>query len=215
MKNICLFIVTMVIFFFQSCGKKMIYDPLNEVVLNKDVISAVIKRELKIDTNKLDIKLYFNNLDRNVDILDYLKHKEISNKSKVNYILALTEISNIDFESYDNFTLQISTSLPVIDISQNMLYMLVGTSIYNSKNWLGQNEHYFVFKRLKNNKLEYVCHFESLKKINTGPPLYIPEIRYVDSLKQNQNFHKIDSIIRKTSNTVPDSIKMKMGVRNN
>lgn len=214
MKKVILFYTTIVVLISQSCGIKFLFDPINEVNFNSKLVCDVILKELKIDTNGIVFNIYLNDTERNIDIIKHLEEMFDSTMPYKYYVLSSTVISHDNLVLNDSTTICVSTSLPIIDVSNDLLCILVGTSLYSAKNWLEYNEYYFTFKRLKNDRLAYLSHIRNLKHTNVGAPANLPDLNSIDSIKLHQKLNRIDTILKINQNKISDSLKLKMGIRN-
>ncbi len=80
---------------------------------------------------------------------------------------------------------------------------ITGLEVYN-----------IVFHADKNGKaLRYLSHTKQLKHIIVGPPSYLSDLSDVDSLSLKHKMMRIDSLIKHNLKSIPDSTKVKMGIK--
>ena len=215
MCKIILFASFICLFVLQTSCHKTFYDPISIVSERHEYLKSTIINKLNIDTSGTDVIFYTNTSDKNDDIMKYLF--ETKNYNTLNRYFTVASKESIIRIPQLSISMQqtciISLSLPVYDISQDQICVMVEVSSYSESNWTGKNYFYFVFDRINSkDKLKYVSHVNSGIQTNVGPPTYLPDLKDIDTSSLKNKMIRIDSLLKNTQNKIPDSLKIKMGI---
>lgn len=200
----------------QSCLPKHNCDYISLIDENDSYLRRSIITNLKIDSNLIDVFLFANSFDSNEAIIEYLNKKNNLKQSHIYYIVPSIKNIKSTFLIDKNNSAILNTSLPIYDIEQDKICLATQVSSYFAGNWKGTEEYFFIFEKLKKeNKIKYCNHIRSLKYYNVGPPTYLPDLMNIDTLDFNNKIRRIDSLSKNNLNKIPDSLKLKMGIKNN
>jgi hypothetical protein len=201
----------------SSCHKNF-YDPISIVNERHQYFESTIINKLNIDTSNTYVYFFSNTYERNEDIMKYLHESKSFGTNNRYFSVASKEsiIRSPELTISKQKACTISVSLPVYDFSQNQICVMAEISSFSENNWIGSSSFYFVFDKLDTkDKLNYVSHVKSSIQINVGPPTYLPDLKNLDTLELKNKMIRIDSILKNTQNKIPDSLKVKMGIRQN
>ncbi len=216
MCKIKLFASFICLLIMQSSCHKSFYDPIAVVSERHQYLKSIIINKLNIDTSGSDVFFYTNTCEINDDIMKYLHET----KSYGTYNRYFTVASKESIIRSPKLTINkqkactISVSLPVYDISQDQICVMVEILSFSESNWIGSNSFYFIFDRLgSKDKLKYVSHVNTGIQTNVGPPTYLPDLKDIDTSSLKNKIIRIDSLLKNTQNKIPDSLKIKMGIK--
>ncbi len=169
----------------------------------------------KFNLNRQDgVIIIPNSFDDNHEILEYLNSKNKKDSLSMYFIVASKKNINKNHDFDMSNSIVISTSIPVLETKQNKLYLTAKVSTYYANNWTGMEVYNIVFHADKNGKaLRYLSHTKQLKHIIVGPPSYLSDLSDVDSLSLKHKMMRIDSLIKHNLKSIPDSTKVKMGIK--
>lgn len=198
---------------FISCRQYYIYNPANLFVNKDEYVKNSILNNIKFADNCSNTYFFMNIENKNDEIVRFLNENNTGNTyytmSYINFIPEIT-YKPLDKEN----SVFISTSLPVYDCEKKLHCIMVSISIFSNNNWISLNEYYFTFDQINNkNIIKYKSHFKNVKDNNTGPPAYLKQLNYQDSIKNNLKIKFIDSIVKIQNNNIQDSLKLKMGIK--
>jgi len=213
-----LFVSFFCLLWVQTSCHKNFYDPITIIHDRHQYLESLIINKFKIDTSNTDVYFFSNTFDKNEDIIKYLN--ETISYGMLNRYFTVASKESIVKPSKHPIGKQkaciISGSLPVYDITKEQICFMVEISSFSESNWIGKADFYFVFDRLNHvDKLSYVSHVRSNIQTNVGPPVYLPDLKSIDTLNIDSKMRHIDSILKSNHNKIPDSLKVNMGIKGN
>jgi hypothetical protein len=202
----------------QTSCHKTFYDPIAVVNERNQYLESTIINKLNIDTSNTDVYFFSNTYEKNDEIIKFLS--ETKGYGTFNRYFTIASKESIIKSPKLTISMRkaciISVSLPVYDISQDQICVMVEISSFSDSNWIGKGDFYFVFDKLDSkDKLKYVSHVDSGVQTNVGPPSYLPDLKNIDTSDLKMKMIRIDSILKNRHDKIPDSLKVKMGIRKN
>jgi hypothetical protein len=216
MCKIILFASFICLFVLQTSCHKTFYDPISIVSERHQYLKSIIINKLNIDSGDTDIYYFSNAYEKNDYIMKYLRETKSYGALNRYFMIASKEniIGGPQLTINKQKVCEISVSLPVYDISQDQICVMVEILSFSESNWIGSNSFYFLFDRLgSKDKLKYVSHVNTGIQTNVGPPTYLPDLKDIDTSSLKNKIIRIDSLLKNTQNKIPDSLKIKMGIK--
>ena len=141
----------MILLFLQNCSFKLNNNPIDIIVKNRKIVLNSISNELNLETNTLKHYWFLNSMDRNNEIMTYFKESNFNEKINSYLVVQHNDIIENGNLFEDKELKVINTSLPIYDLDNNKIFIVIQISSFFEKNIIGCEEYIFIFKVLKNN----------------------------------------------------------------